>query len=127
MVRSVADVAPGSALTTRFSDGTARSVVESVVAGDGQGKGEAVMAQKGGTGQGRAETPVGELSYTEASRELDEIVAFFEGRDVDVDQLVLALGARHGHRRRAGPAAAPDPGAGGGAGAPSGLGGRRDR
>lgn len=41
VVRTVADVAPGSALITRFSDGTARSVVESVVAGDGQGKGEA--------------------------------------------------------------------------------------
>ena len=35
--------------------------------------------------------PVGELSYTEASRELDEIVAFFEQREVDVDQLVGRL------------------------------------
>ena len=35
--------------------------------------------------------PVAELSYTEASRELDEIVAFFEGREVDVDQLVARL------------------------------------
>jgi len=35
--------------------------------------------------------PVGELSYTEASRELDEIVAFFEQREVDVDQLVSRL------------------------------------
>jgi len=34
---------------------------------------------------------VGELSYTEASRELDEIVAFFEQREVDVDQLVGRL------------------------------------
>jgi exodeoxyribonuclease VII small subunit len=33
-------------------------------------------------------TPVEEMSYTEASRELDEIVRFFEQRDVDVDQLV---------------------------------------
>jgi exodeoxyribonuclease VII small subunit len=38
-----------------------------------------------------AETPVGELSYTEASHELDEIVAFFEQREVDVDQLVSQL------------------------------------
>ena len=31
------------------------------------------------------------LSYTDASRELDEIVGFFEQRDVDVDQLVDRL------------------------------------
>jgi exonuclease VII small subunit len=35
--------------------------------------------------------PVEEMSYTEASAELDAIVAFFEGRDVDVDQLVGRL------------------------------------
>ena len=35
--------------------------------------------------------PVGEMSYTEASAELDAIVGFFEGRDVDVDQLVGRL------------------------------------
>jgi exodeoxyribonuclease VII small subunit len=35
--------------------------------------------------------PVGALSYTEASAELDEIVAFFEQREVDVDQLVARL------------------------------------
>jgi exodeoxyribonuclease VII small subunit len=35
--------------------------------------------------------PVAELSYTEASRELDEIVAFFEQGDLDVDQLVGRL------------------------------------
>ena len=37
------------------------------------------------------ESPVSELSYTEASLELDEIVEFFEHRDVDVDQLVARL------------------------------------
>jgi exodeoxyribonuclease VII small subunit len=31
------------------------------------------------------------LSYTEASHELDEIVAFFEQREVDIDQLVTRL------------------------------------
>jgi exodeoxyribonuclease VII small subunit len=31
------------------------------------------------------------LSYTEASHELDEIVAFFEQREVDIDQLVARL------------------------------------
>ena len=36
-------------------------------------------------------TPVAELSYTDASRELDEIVAFFEQGDLDVDQLVGRL------------------------------------
>jgi len=35
--------------------------------------------------------PVAELTYAEASRELDEIVAFFEGAEVDVDQLVAKL------------------------------------
>lgn len=37
------------------------------------------------------DTPPADLSYTDASRELDEIVAFFEGREVDVDQLVVRL------------------------------------
>jgi len=35
--------------------------------------------------------PVSELSYAEASRELDSIVEFFEQREVDVDQLVARL------------------------------------
>jgi exodeoxyribonuclease VII small subunit len=34
---------------------------------------------------------VSELTYTEASEELDSIVEFFEQRDVDVDQLVARL------------------------------------
>lgn len=40
---------------------------------------------------GQADRPVEDMSYTEASAELDEIVGFFEGRDVDVDQLVGRL------------------------------------
>ena len=35
--------------------------------------------------------PVDQLSYTEASRELDSIVSFFEQREVDVDVLVARL------------------------------------
>jgi exodeoxyribonuclease VII small subunit len=35
--------------------------------------------------------PVERLSYTEASRELDAIVDFFEQREVDVDVLVTRL------------------------------------
>jgi exodeoxyribonuclease VII small subunit len=35
--------------------------------------------------------PVDQLSYTEASRELDAIVSFFEQREVDVDVLVARL------------------------------------
>ena len=35
--------------------------------------------------------PVDQLSYTEASRELDAIVDFFEQREVDVDVLVTRL------------------------------------
>lgn len=38
-----------------------------------------------------AAVPVGQLSYTEASRELDSIVDFFEQREVDVDVLVTRL------------------------------------
>jgi exodeoxyribonuclease VII small subunit len=37
------------------------------------------------------EEPVGNLSYLDASRELDSIVAFFEKSEVDVDQLVARL------------------------------------
>jgi exonuclease VII small subunit len=37
------------------------------------------------------DVPVSELSYTEASRELDAIVSFFEQREVDVDHLVVRL------------------------------------
>ena len=42
-------------------------------------------------GDAPAAVPVGELSYTEASRELDAIVDFFEQREVDVDVLVTRL------------------------------------
>jgi exodeoxyribonuclease VII small subunit len=35
--------------------------------------------------------PVEQLSYTDASRELDAIVDFFEQREVDVDVLVARL------------------------------------
>jgi exodeoxyribonuclease VII small subunit len=38
-----------------------------------------------------ASVPVGDLSFTEASRELDSIVAYFERNDLDVDQLVVQL------------------------------------
>ncbi len=38
-----------------------------------------------------AATAVDKLSYTDASRELDEIVEFFEQREVDVDVLVSRL------------------------------------
>ena len=38
-----------------------------------------------------AAVPVDQLSYTEASRELDAIVDFFEQREVDVDVLVTRL------------------------------------
>jgi exodeoxyribonuclease VII small subunit len=38
-----------------------------------------------------AAVPVDQLSYTDASRELDAIVDFFEQREVDVDVLVTRL------------------------------------
>ncbi len=42
--------------------------------------------------EGRPEpVPVERLGYAEASAELDEIVAFFESREVDVDRLVERL------------------------------------
>jgi exodeoxyribonuclease VII small subunit len=43
------------------------------------------MMAKGGPSE------VGDLTYEEASEELDSIVAFFEGSDVDVDELVARL------------------------------------
>lgn len=43
------------------------------------------------TAEDESGVTVADLSYTDASRELDEIVAFFEGREVDVDQLVARL------------------------------------
>ena len=43
------------------------------------------------TGQDPTGPPIGDLSYTEASSELDEIVAYFEQREVDIDQLVARL------------------------------------
>lgn len=42
-------------------------------------------------GAGAGLTPVSELTYTAASRELDAIVEFFEQRDVDIDLLVSRL------------------------------------
>jgi exonuclease VII small subunit len=51
------------------------------------GKSAAASPAEGGSD----EIPVSQLSYTEASSELDEIVEFFEHRDVDVDQLVARL------------------------------------
>jgi exodeoxyribonuclease VII small subunit len=42
-------------------------------------------------GAGAEAVPVDRLSYTEASRELDSIVSFFEQREVDVDVLVERL------------------------------------
>ncbi len=49
------------------------------------------MAASMDDGAGVSDRPVEEMSYTEASAELDEIVSFFEGREVDVDQLVGRL------------------------------------
>lgn len=44
----------------------------------------------GESGEGK-HVPVADLSYTEASRELDEIVASFEQGELDVDELVGRL------------------------------------
>ena len=56
-----------------------------------RGKGKDGRAQAS-AGEGfAAGAPVSELSYSEASQELDSIVEFFERRDVDVDQLVARL------------------------------------
>ncbi|MGH9082982.1 MAG: exodeoxyribonuclease VII small subunit [Acidimicrobiales bacterium] len=44
--------------------------------------------REGPAGAGR---PVGDLTYAEASQELDGIVAYFEQREVDVDHLVARL------------------------------------
>ena len=49
------------------------------------------MTDRSGEAGERGVVPVSELSYTEASRELDAIVEFFEQREVDVDLLVSRL------------------------------------
>ncbi len=49
------------------------------------------MNAQGDSTTSHDDEPVGELSYMAASRELDEIVEFFEKSDVDVDQLVTRL------------------------------------
>jgi exodeoxyribonuclease VII small subunit len=51
----------------------------------------AAASASGSAGDAPAAAPVEELSYTEASRELDAIVDFFEQREVDVDVLVTRL------------------------------------
>jgi exodeoxyribonuclease VII small subunit len=53
----------------------------------------AAAAEAGGAGavEAPAAVPVEKLSYTEASRELDTIVSFFDQREVDVDVLVARL------------------------------------
>ncbi len=44
-----------------------------------------------GSTDGEPLVPVADLSYAQASRELDAIVGFFEQRDVDIDLLVARL------------------------------------
>ncbi len=44
-----------------------------------------------GSTDAEALVPVAELTYAQASRELDVIVGFFEQRDVDIDLLVARL------------------------------------
>ncbi len=53
----------------------------------------AAAAEAGGADavEAPAAEPVENLSYTEASRELDTIVSFFDQREVDVDVLVARL------------------------------------
>jgi exodeoxyribonuclease VII small subunit len=41
--------------------------------------------------EAQAHRPASELSYAEATRELEEIVQFFEAHEVDVDELVPRL------------------------------------
>lgn len=48
-------------------------------------------AAEAGAVEAPAAVPVEKLSYTEASRELDTIVSFFDQREVDVDVLVARL------------------------------------
>ena len=50
-----------------------------------------IQSQRTPVAGGGTATSVADLSYTDASRELDEIVAFFEQREVDVDLLVARL------------------------------------
>ena len=96
VVRSVAALASGTALTTRGSPTARCDRWWSRWPSRWPGHTAAGPPGRRCDGdQARAAGPEGSgvegLSYAEASRELDEIVAFFEGRDVDVDQLVAGL------------------------------------
>jgi exodeoxyribonuclease VII small subunit len=51
----------------------------------------AAKGSEGASDESVPAVPVERLSYTEASRELDAIVDFFEQREVDVDVLVARL------------------------------------
>ena len=79
----------GQDIVTRLADGS----VHSRVATGGRAETEQT-GRGGGSTVSRHRTmpvPVEQLSYTEASRELDAIVDFFEQREVDVDVLVARL------------------------------------
>ena len=95
IVRSVAGLAPGSVLVTRFADGTAVSDVRQLDSPSAATRVPPAHEGNRSTNEtsdpGEAVVPVHQLSYTEASRELDAIVGFFEQREVDVDQLVVRL------------------------------------
>jgi exodeoxyribonuclease VII small subunit len=59
--------------------------------GTGRGVGDPERAADGSTVARPARRPVGDLSYSEASAELDGIVALFERGEVDIDGLVEQL------------------------------------
>ena len=118
LVRSAGAVGEGQEIVTRFADGTVRSTVEGGGRADDAGGGPRVTVPGD-------PVPVEQLSFTEASRELNAIVDFFEQREVDVDVLVARLERATRPDRRVGSSAAPDPRPGRRAGAPPGHVGRR--
>ncbi len=82
LVRSTEQLAEGQDIVTRLADGSVTSRVT------GPGRGWRTDVSKSSEPTRRGTVPVDQLSYTEASRELDSIVDFFEQREVDVDVLV---------------------------------------
>ena len=104
VVRSVAELPPGSRMFTRLADGEVASVVSEDGTGDHRhGHARNTTAQ---TTKGRSDgddtrkwerwrpevgSEVAELSYSEAGAELDAIIEEFETGVVDVDRLVEQL------------------------------------
>ena len=93
LLRSAEGLTEQEEIVTRFADGTVHSRVQAIrpsQRGQRRGRRGLTRQEVSHDRPGRS-VPVEQLSFTEASRELDAIVNFFEQREVDVDVLVGRL------------------------------------